>query len=88
MPVTESGIVLPQGAAAGGVKLRQAFRCNVCGEEFPHGYRASYEQHVAKCARAHMDELRELSPKRQHPGIYGDVGVDVEFRDHIQRRGR
>lgn len=82
MPVTESGIVIPHGIA--GVKLRKAFRCNICGEQFPHNHRASYEGHVSKCAREHMDELRALSPKRRHPGILGDGGVDVELRRRLQ----
>lgn len=87
---TRSGIILPDAADAGKVALSKIFRCMTpgCGEAWPdtRNGKAAYEAHVPKCAARNMEEIRQSSPRVIAPGIYGDSGVDTEYRDYIKAR--
>ena len=85
---TRSGLVLPEGTVIDRSQLRQQYRCMVpgCGETFPEQHKAAYEAHVAKCARQNMGEIRAESPRVKAPAIFGEEGVDVEYRDWLRKR--
>lgn len=83
---TKAGIYVPPSVEHSGVELRQAFICTICKASFHDGERGAYEHHVAKCAQQNMEELRASSPRVIAPGIMGDAGVDVEYRDYLRKR--
>jgi hypothetical protein len=85
---TKGGIYVPPSVEQSGVELRQRFTCRVCGEGFHDGEASKFSAHVVKCARQHEAEIRESSPRHRVPGIFGDAGVDVEFREYVRRTGR
>jgi hypothetical protein len=82
---TKSGILLPPGV---GKSDWLRYRCAVCGDMFRDGEHGQYSRHVVNCAKRHMTEIRESSPRHRAPGIFGDEGVDVEYRDYVRRTGR
>lgn len=88
MLTTHSGLVLPDTARVDRSQLRHQYRCMVpgCGEVFPAGYQRDFEEHTAKCAQRNMDKIRAESPRVKAPAIFGDVGVDVEYRDWLRKK--
>jgi hypothetical protein len=71
-----------------GLELREAYRCLICGATFHDEERAAYSRHMGECATRHHAEIRQLSPREQAPGIFGDEGVDTEYEQHLRRGGR
>jgi acetone carboxylase gamma subunit len=64
MPVTPSGIVVPQGIR---LPPKMVFRC-ACGMKFPEKYRRDWERHVANCEK--VDEaLDRAMRKRSESGF-------------------
>lgn len=82
---TESGIYLPPSM---GKSDWLRYRCATCGDLFRDGEQAEYSRHVVACAKRHLNEIREASPRHKAPGIYGDVGVDLELREYMRRTGK
>lgn len=56
--------------------------CNVCGEDLYGGVRSG-QQHIAACARAHLDELRAAA----RPPVFDDSTVDTEVEAHMKKVG-
>lgn len=85
MAQTKSGIILP---ASMGKSDWLRYRCAACGLMWPDGEEAAWSRHVAKCAKRHLNEIREASPRHKAPGIFGDEGVDLELREYCRRTGK
>lgn len=43
--------------------------------------------HIAAHTKQDEQAVRELSPRIQHPKIFGDEGVDTEWMDWHRKRG-
>lgn len=56
-----------------------AYRCRVCGAEYPEHDQIGYQQHVVKCADEHHDQLEGLRLANRLPGIYGPDTIDHEL---------
>jgi len=59
-----SGLIVPPEYA----DRRPAFRCNVCGAEFPNEQRGTWQRHVGDCARAHAAEIDAMRPSQRNKG--------------------
>lgn len=79
---TKSGIHIPATSGAA-----PKYEC-ICGAEFTRDQPREYQQHVVKCVRQNEAEIRGMSKRVKHPGIFGDEGVDVEYRHHLRNGGR
>ena len=80
-----SGLIVPPAYA----DSRPAFRCNVCGSEFPNEQRHVYERHVGDCARAHEAEIQAMRPSvRNRSGPFDPETWDPEVEAHMQKVGQ
>lgn len=77
---------MPDTVNTDGVALAMEFVCHICGERFPKRAQAHWEAHVAKCAQQNLHDLQQMSPRVMAPGIFGDAGVDVEYRDWLKKK--
>jgi hypothetical protein len=65
------------------------WECGVCGQSFD--FQREQQEHVGRCAREHMDEIREASLKQRMPVFdeeTWDPGVAEHLRDGAGRRMR
>lgn len=78
--------MLPESMNVQGIPLAMEFVCHICGEKFPKRAQADFEAHVAKCAHQNLHDLQKMSPRVIAPGIYGDAGVDTDYRDWLRKK--
>lgn len=78
-----SGLIVPPEYA----DRRPAFRCNVCGAEFPNEQRHVWQRHVGDCAREHMDEILEAQQQTKG-GPFDENTWDPEVEAHMAEVGR
>lgn len=57
---------------------RRTHICRICGDQLDP---SEVERHANACYRRNEAELRASSPRHQHPLIFGDHGVDLEFQE-------
>lgn len=55
---------------------RRTHVCRICSVRLAE---SEVEGHSNQCWRANEAELRQMSPRAQHPLIFGDHDVDTEF---------
>jgi hypothetical protein len=66
--------------------LRQKFTCLLCGAEFTESESILYEQHVAKCAAEHHDQIIALQKATRPEGLF--KAADSEYFDWIRTHER
>lgn len=56
-----------------------------CGAVFYRGQESEWQRHVARCASAHIDELRALAPSaRNARTIFAEENQDRELERHFR----
>lgn len=83
MSVYAGKVVLP--ASVTSVKPVK-FGCMLCGKKFHGGEARAYQNHVARCANEHEEDIAVASPKNDP--IFGDQGWDTEYEQWVKRHGR
>jgi hypothetical protein len=74
-----SGLIVPPEYA----DRAPAFRCTVCGMEFPSEQRGAWQRHVGGCARANMDKIKAAT---KVPPFMEDY--DPEITQHMRGVGK
>jgi hypothetical protein len=66
-----------------------AYRCHICGSEFPETQARVWQKHVGDCARAHMSEIQASTPRaRAKGGPFDPETWDPELDEHMREVGR
>jgi hypothetical protein len=64
---------------------RVAFRCHLCESRFYDGELRAFERHVAGCADAREQQIRESSLRSKAPALYDtQFGGPVDLRDWVK----
>jgi hypothetical protein len=80
-----SGLIVPPEYA----DRRPAFRCNVCGAEFPNEQRGSWQRHVGECARVHAAEIEAMRPSvRNKGGPFDPENWNPDAEAHLRKVGK
>lgn len=69
--------------------VRVVGKCHVCGSEFGEGQEAAWEKHVGRCARAHIDDIRQSAHEQLRKGTLWDEDTwDPEVAAHLREVGK
>lgn len=84
-PTRAPHLLVPRGYESEDVVL--VGKCHVCDATFHRGEEDEWQRHVGKCAREHIDEIREHSLRRRMP-IFDEDTWDPEIAAHMRDVGR
>lgn len=79
-------LYVPRGHETGPVVLVGV--CHTCQQRFGRGQEQEWQDHVGRCARAHLDEILHEREKQQKVSVFNEENWDPEVASHLKNVGR